>query len=201
MARSSIDLCNAALSLIGANAISSLSGSTREAEACSKAYELTVGAALTMPGGAPFRWSFASRQESLAALTDAPEARWSKAWQLPTACLAVHALTVADAPIAFALYGDNVACTDEWDTVVCDHTYRPDENLWPAFFADAFVYELAAVLAMALNENRDLSAQMAKMARWAGARNADSQQRTAPRLRATRLIAGRFGGRFGAWAN
>lgn len=196
MARTSIDLCNAALSLIGANQISSLSDNTREAEACSKAYELTVGASLTVPGGSPMRWSFATRQESLAALADVPVARWAKAWALPDGSLMVHAITSGDAPIVFDIMGDGTVLTDEHDAVVCDHTYRPAEALWPAPFANAFVYELAAVLAMALNENRDLAKTMAGMAAWPGARNADSQQHTAHRLRATRLTSGRFGGRF-----
>lgn len=200
MARTSIDLCNAALSKIGANAISSLTDVTREAEACAAEYELAVGAALTTPGGAPFRWSFASRQVSLAALSDTPAARWAKAWQLPDGCLAVHAITANDALIPFDLYGDGKVFTDDHDAVVCDHTYRVEEALWPGFFADCFASDLATRLALILNENAGLAQTIGKTIGWAGARAADSQQRTAQRLRATRLIAGRFGGRYGRWA-
>jgi hypothetical protein len=60
------------------------------------------------------------------------------------------------------------------------------------------VQDLASRLAMGLNENTDLAKNLAAGVDWRGVRTADSQARTSPRLRATRLTGARFGGR-GCW--
>lgn len=192
MARSNIDVCNAALTLIGANAIAAFDDGSVEGVACGQLYENCVGAALLTPGGSPMRWSFATRQERLAPLTDAPAGRWTKAWQMPSLALKVHAVTENDNPISFAIYADKIF-TNHHDDLVCDHSFRVSESMWPADFADAVSREMAARLALALNENADLAAEIRKGLFWSGVRTADSQQRTSRRLRTTRLRAARFG--------
>ena len=192
MARTPLDVCNAALTLIGANAIAAFDDGSTEGVAAGQLYENCVGFALLTPGGSPMRWSFATRQERLAALTDTPAGRWTKAWQMPALQLKIHAVTENDAPIAFAIYGDKIFTNDHTD-LICDHTFRVHESLWPADFADAVSREMAARLALALNENADLAAEIRKGLFWSGVRTADSQQRTSRRLRATRLRSARFG--------
>lgn len=192
MARTPLDVCNAALALIGANPIATFDDGSVEGVACGQLYENCVGFSLLTPGGSPMRWSFATRQERLAPLADTPEGRWSKAWAMPSSNLKIHAVTENDTPIAFAIYGDKIF-TDQHDDLICDHAFRTHESLWPADFADAVSREMAARLALALNENADLAAEIRKGLFWSGVRTADSQQRTSRRLRATRLRSARFG--------
>lgn len=192
MARTKIDVANAALALIGADAISTFDDGSAEGVAVGLLYENCVGAALLTPGGQPMRWSWATRQEVLARLGDTPTGRWDVAWSLPATCLKVHAVTENDRPITFAIYGNKVF-TDEHSSLVCDHSFRVDESLWPADFADAVSRDLAMRLAMALNENADLAAEIRRGLSWAGVRTSDSQQHTSRRFRATRLRSARFG--------
>lgn len=185
-----IDVCNQALTLCGGARISSLEDGTAEAEQCAAHYETTVRAALTAPGGAPFRWSFASRQDTLARLAAVPAGRWAYAYQMPTESLAAHGATQNDSLIAYAIYGDKLF-TDAEGPIVLDHSFRAAETGWPPFFVEAIVAALARKLALALNRDGDLAKIVTPD--WQGARTADSQQRTALRIRATRLTAARFG--------
>jgi len=191
MAQTSIDICNQALALVGGEAISAFDDGSNEGAQCGKLYETVVRAALTNPGNTPFRWSFASRQEPLARLVATPDARWPAGWQTPVLCLQIHAVTDADTPVRFAIYGDKIF-TDEHTELVCDHTFRAEEAAWPAFFEAEVVTDLARKLAMALREDPELAAELRRSSNWAGARTADSQQRTSQRLRFTRLKLQRF---------
>jgi hypothetical protein len=184
-----IDVCNQALALCGADRIDSFDAGTAEAIQCSAHYETTVRACLTAPGGKPMRWSFATRQDTLAKVAGSPVGRWEHGYQLPTGCLQVHAVLDNDVPVAFAIYGDKVM-TDVDGALVIDHTFRAGTNLWAPFFTDALVAQLARKLALALNRDAELARIVSPD--WQGARTADSQQRTARRIRATRLIGARF---------
>lgn len=192
MPRTKFDVCNAALAMVGANAVAAFDDGSTEGVVCGQLYENLVGKALLTPGGSPMRWSFASRQERLAPLLATPEGRWAKAWQTPALCLKIHAITENGHNVPFALYGDKIF-TDQHTDLICDHSFRPDESLWPPDFADAVSHEMAHRLAMALNENADLAAELRRTMNWDGVRTADSQQRTSRRLRATRLRSARFG--------
>lgn len=192
MARTKIDIANAALTLVGADAIAAFDDGSTEGATVGLLYENCVGAALLTPGGSPMRWSWATRQERLAPLTDTPEGRWSMAWQFPALALKLHAVTENDAPIRYAVYGNKIF-TDDHTDLICDHTFRVDESLWPADFADAVSRDLAMRLAMALNENADLATEIRRGLSWAGVRTSDSQQRTSRRLRSSRLTSARFG--------
>lgn len=192
MARTKIDVANAALTLIGANAIATFDDGSTEGVAVGLLYENCVGSALLTPGGQPMRWSWATRQEALARLGDTPVGRWAVAWSLPATCLKVHAVTENDQPIPFAIYGNKVF-TDEHTALICDHTFRVDESLWPMDFADALSRDLAWRLALALNENADLASEIRRGLSWGGVRTSDSQQHTSRRFRARRLTSARFG--------
>lgn len=189
MLLSDIDVCNQALTLCGAALITTLDDDSAEAIQCRQHYETTVRAALTAPGGAPFRWSFATRQEQLARLVDTPAARYAYAYQLPPESLVQHGAVQHGIPIAYAIYGDKLF-TDAEGPVVLDHTFRPEASAWPPFFLEAVAAALARKLALALNRDKELADLVAPD--WQGARTADSQQRTAMRIRATRLTGARF---------
>jgi len=195
MPRTAIDICNRALNLVGADRISSLTDESDEAITCATHYEDTLRAALTMPGGKPFRWSFAKTQRELSRLASAPIARFACAWQIDPALLEIHAILVNDVPIEFDRLNDKVFC-DADAGVVAEGTYQPEEPSLSAAFVEALALELASKFAMAMKENEGQSEYFARLARdaWAGARSADSQARSSRRLRANRLRSARFGG-------
>lgn len=194
MARSDIDICNRALARVGADDIASLADESAEARACAREYEETLLAALTAPGGKPFRWSFATTQKALSRLTATPVARYAYAWQVEPNTLVIHAILVNSVPIEFTRLDDNIFCDADAD-VIAEYTFRAAESGLPAYFVEALTTDLAAKLAVGLNRDmqlaRDLKAEA--LEDWAGARSADSQARTSRRVHANRLKRRRFG--------
>lgn len=195
MARSDIDICNRALVRVGSDvAIASLADNSAEATACAREYPETLAAALTMPGGQPFRWSFASAQKALTRLADAPLSRYAHAWQIEADVLMLHAILVNDVPIAFARLDDKVFCDADAD-VIAEYTFTPTPPAFIPPFVEALTTDLAAKLAVGLVRDLELAEALRREAerQWAGARAADSQARTSRRVRANRLRAARFG--------
>lgn len=195
MPRTAIDICNRALARVGADDITSLTGSGAEARACNREYEETLLAALTAPGGRPFRWGFAKAQAALSRAADTPVGRWSYAWQVPPDALMLDAVLVGGYPIAFDRLDDLIFCEAESD-VVAEYAFRPEPDALPSYFVEALTTELAAKLALGLNRDDKLAATLERsaMGLWAAARSAEGQARTTRRIRAGRLLAGRFGG-------
>lgn len=198
MNRSKIDVANEALILVGADRIATFDDGSAEGVAIAGCYETEVGAALTAPGGSPYRWTFATRQEALTLLATAPTARWERAFQVPPDCLQIHAITSHDMVVPFAIHQDRIL-TDADAPLVADYTFRADESAWPPAFTQCMVFAIASKLALIISENAELSMAMARQVSWAGARTGDSQSQTAPVMRATRLTGARHGGRGRRW--
>ena len=78
---SKIDICNLALSHVGAYRIESLTESTKEARECNKFYDISLNTALE-----DHNWSFARKRLNLALLTDTYTG-WDYAYQYPTDCI------------------------------------------------------------------------------------------------------------------
>ncbi len=180
-----IDICNRGLIFIGAEPITSFDDGTTEARVAANIYEDVVQTSLTNA-----RWRFATNQESLNRLTDAPTARFDLAYQQPNDTLIIHAITVNDNPIEYQIYGDMIyADTTTTDTVVADYTFRQQEQFFPSYFVMAVAYGLAQVFATSIARDGSLTQTMATLADAAmrKARSVDSQQQTS-----RKLITGRF---------
>jgi len=180
-----IDICNRGLIFIGAEPITSFDDGTTEARVAANIYEDVVQTSLTNA-----RWRFATNQEALNRLTDAPTARFDLAYQQPNDTLIVHAITVNDNPIEYQIYGDMIyADTTTTDTVVADYTFRQTEEFFPSYFVMAVAYGLAQVFATSIARDGSLTQTMATLADRAmlKARSVDSQQQTT-----RKLITGRF---------
>jgi len=180
-----IDICNRGLIFIGAEPITSFDDGTTEARVAANIYEDVVQTSLTNA-----RWRFATNQEALNRLTDAPTARFDLAYQQPNDTLIVHAITVNDNPIEYQIYGDMIyADTTTTDTVVADYTFRQEEQFFPSYFVMAVAYGLAQVFATSIARDGSLTQTMATLADAAmrKARSVDSQQQTS-----RKLITGRF---------
>ena len=179
-ANSSVDIAARALTLIGANLISSFDDTSTEATVANNMYEDVARASLCMA-----RWRFATNQQVLNLLSDAPTGRFDQAYQLPASLLMLHALTVNDLVVDYTVYGDKAyADTNEADQVVADFTFRAEENTWPSYFTLAVEYQLASIFAAAIARDDGLMRMMDDKARlfMSQARTLDSQQQTTRKL-------------------
>ena len=179
-ANSAVDISARALTLIGANPISSFSETSTEAQIANNMYEDVAQASLCQT-----RWRFATSQAVLNQLSNVPTGRFDVAHQLPTDTLMVHAITVSDNLIQYSIYGDKVFSNSSTsDQLVADFTFRAQETEWPSYFTLAVEYQLAAIFATSIARDDGLANAMEQKAErlMAKARTLDSQQQTTRKL-------------------
>lgn len=150
-----IDLCSNALLLIGENTISSFTEDTPAALVAANLYELTYESLLTL-----HPWRFASNKSQLARLTAAPTNQWKYAYQLPADFLVAQHVDIGNQN--YQIYGDKLF-TDE-TTIILDYTFKPDESLLPAYFAELLEMRLASVFAVPITESATKSEHYAALA-------------------------------------
>jgi hypothetical protein len=180
VANSAIDIAARALTLIGANPITSFDDVSTEALIANNMYEDMAQAALVNT-----RWRFATNQAQLNLLSDTPTGRFDRAYQLPSDLLMLHAVTVNDNIIEYSIYGDKIFTnTSASDVVIADYTFRANEIDWPSYFTLAVEYQLASVFASSIARDDGLTKLMDDKAEFlmAKARNLDGQQQTTRRL-------------------
>lgn len=188
-ANTPIKVCSRALILIGEEGISSFTDGTAQSDVADAMYEDIARTALTNS-----RWRFATQQAQLNRLATAPTGRFNAAYQLPADLLMLSAVTVGDHPIKYDTYGDKVFCdADEQDVLIADYIYRADEADWPPFFTVAVEYAMAAVFAVSIARDSQMSQMMEQKAQFhmIQARRLDSQQQTNRKLNTSRFIAQR----------
>ena len=188
-ANTPIKICSRASLLIGGDAIQSFEDGSAEASVSAAMYEDIARAALTNT-----RWRFASDQAVLNRLANAPTGRWDAAYQLPSECIMVSAVTIDEAQIRFDTYGRKVFCDAvETDEVVADYIFRADESDWPPYFTVAVEYLMAGVLAISVARDNSLAQMMEAKAEYyiRLARARDSQSQTTRKLNTSRFIAER----------
>lgn len=186
VANSAIDICSRALILIGAEPITSFEDNTTEALVAVNMYEDVAQASLC-----DTRWRFATEQAQLARLSEEPTGRFDAAYQLPSGTLMLNAVTIADQPVNYTIYGDKVFCdASENEEVIADFIFRAEEINWPSYFTLAVEYSLAAIFASSIARNESLTSIMEqkKSILMAKARNLDSQQNTTRKLTTSRFI-------------
>lgn len=98
---SSVDICNRALQLVGAGAITSLTDGTHEAAECGRCYDIVRQAELRSNS-----WNFSIKRAVLAPLTGVPLFDYSYAFELPTDCLRV--LLVNDPYLDWSVEGRTI---------------------------------------------------------------------------------------------
>ena len=189
VANTPIKICSRASLLIGGDAIQSFSDGSAEATVANAMYEDMAQAALTNT-----RWRFATDQAVLNRLANAPTGRYDAAYQLPSECIMLHAVTVGDHPIKYDTYGSKVfADAAPQDVLIADYTFRADESTWPPYFVVAVEYVIAGVLATSVARDQTLANMMEAKANvlMAQARRLDSQSQTNRKLNTSRFIAQR----------
>ncbi len=185
MADSKFDICNKALVLVGANTISSFTQNTTESNVAGQLYESTLENLLTR-----CRWRFASKQAQLSKNTTNPDARYDSSYALPSDAHIIHTVTVGDDIIKYDRYGQNLFTnTTSSDTVIADYTFQPSESIFPPYFKQTLVFELASLFAGAIARNDQLSELYHKrsIAQLAIAKATDGQAQTTRRLNVDRF--------------
>jgi hypothetical protein len=189
MADTKFDICSRALTMIGGQRIASFDDDLAEAEVARDHYEDVVLTALTVPGGKPYRWRFASDLRSLPApVSGEPTDKWDHAYNLPNDMLELVGVTVEGSPIRYARYGNKVLC-DEPDGIVVEILFRPDESRFPPSFRAGVTHDLASRFALALAQDPVEASRLGQKAAeyYGAARTLDSQQQPPRRIRPGRL--------------
>ncbi|MCU0888975.1 MAG: hypothetical protein MUC64_13365 [Rubritepida sp.] len=188
MALTALELCSRALLRLGAQTIASFDEGTAEAEVAAGLYEGTRDALLSA-----HPWSFATGQAVLPRLAGQPAADFRHAFQLPPAFL--RALSAGASSmgrgLTYRLLEDRLHCDAEQVTLT--YIFRPNESVFPAFFAAALVARLSAEFCIPLTESPTRAQLLFNQAEQElrGARRADSQQATARAIEGFPLIQAR----------
>ena len=151
----SIDLASNALLLIGEETISSFTDDSTAALVAANLYEPTYESLLTL-----HPWRFASSKATLSRLTATPVNEWAYAYQLPADFLVAQ--HIDDANEKYQIYGSKLYSDNT--SVVLDYTYKPDESLLPAYFAELLEYRLASVFAIPITESASKGEYYASLA-------------------------------------
>jgi hypothetical protein len=189
VADSALQIANNALYLIGAEVIEAFTDSTPQANVANAVYEDTVISSLST-----HRWRFASKQRDLVRMSVEPEGRWDASYKLPADMVIAQTITVRDNPIEYDIYGDRAYCNAATtDTLVLDYVSRADESAWPSMFKQGVQFSLAAIFAMTLARDGNMSQLMDQRAQLAfmKARQIDSQQQTSRKLHTQRFLVQR----------
>lgn len=187
-----VEICQQALIMIGAQPINSFADQSTESTACNALYEDTVRDEL-----ARYPWRFATGQEQLSRLTDAPSAVWDAAYTLPGTCLRPDTVYVNSRPVDFDRYQNKIFCNATTsDAVYLEGVYRVPEATWPPYFTMLMVLRLASALAHSIAGQVETADYLDRRAvrHAAAARAQDAQSRTTQRLELGRLTDGRFRG-------
>ncbi|MEZ5823458.1 MAG: hypothetical protein R3C97_01555 [Geminicoccaceae bacterium] len=170
-----IDICSMALLKLGASSIESFDDGSAEAELSKKLYGMTRDALLVS-----HPWDFTLREVELDQDTDAPEAGFAFAFQLPPDLL--RSLSAGNPGhgrgLIFRISGARLLCDAE--RVSLTYQRRVDPGLFPPHFVQALVSRLAAELCIPITEStsRAQALQSLAQAELRHARLIDSQQST-----------------------
>lgn len=181
---SPIDICNRALSMIGARStISALNENSAQAQMCNLHYDNTRTSVLRV-----HNWSFARRQatlgliaaakgtpENLAGTGPIPLVPWLYEYAYPTDCLRVRSIYQPDSAasaIPFIISSDRdaggndikVILTNQSQAILIYTADIPNPDLWDNEFADAMVASLGADLAIPLTGDKTIAEMCIKVA-------------------------------------
>lgn len=185
---SEVQICNQALSLVGAQAITSLDDDTNEARLCRINYESVRDAVLT-----EHDWTFATRWETFPAENNPPPGEFANSFVIPTDVLAI--LFVGqdyDHPEQYRVEDGRIR-TDAMECK-CQVLYQvADTSKFSALFTQAFVARLASELAIPITNSRTLMENMYAMygQKMSLAASRDGQQGSGRRVRSKWLTRAR----------
>jgi len=151
---STVDICNQALTKLGASRITSLLDDTKQARSLNAIFETKRDAEL-----AAHPWTFAITRAQIPASSTAPAFGWAKAYPLPAGYLALvevgedYVFYQSDAGPLFQIEGGSIL-TDEASPLRIRYTQRiTNSGLLPALFVEALACRLAAEVAEDLTQS------------------------------------------------
>tara|TARA_Y100000114_G_scaffold40816_1_gene36354 strand:+ start:117 stop:725 length:609 start_codon:yes stop_codon:yes gene_type:complete len=198
MAVTKIDIASRALIMIGSNPISSFTDDTTEALVTNNIYEEIIESTLCRA-----RWRFATEQQQLSLLANAPTGRYEYAYQIPASpqCLQIISITENDINIQYARYGDKIFVDGHGSQskLIMDYIFRQDESEFPPYFRLAVEYKLASVFAGAIARDSAMVREFDNLAerQILIARNTESAETTTKKLATDRFINERRSSRSG----
>jgi len=144
-----LDICNIAISRIGQTQITSLSEDDKKARLCNVFFDHVRDALLQDQW-----WSFATKRQTLALLTETPDSGFDYYYQIPTDCIEPRYLV--DETILYEIEGDKVA-TDSTDDIELVYTFREtDTTKFSSQFRDLLSYKLALELVLPITKDMDM---------------------------------------------
>jgi hypothetical protein len=152
-----VQVANLALNILRNDEISSFSDGTKQANIINSFYELAVRNALELH---EWRFAMGEQQASLLASTTVPQ--WEYSYQLPSDMLdlkAVYTSNIAGDRIPYqnyAMFENNVLCTDTGNGIWVYYKKRVFESRWPTHFVTFFMYYLATMIAPMLGSQLEL---------------------------------------------
>lgn len=153
MATSNVQVCNYALTLLGANNITALDESSEEARKCSALFDLVRDKVLVA-----HPWNFAIARVNLGLLADAPESDYDYKFQLPNGCLRVLSTNLPEGD-SYKIEGRELLC-DASSIIIKYIDQLTDVSKWSPQFVTAIGSALAAALAYPLTGSRTIEADM-----------------------------------------
>lgn len=150
---SKVQICNMALSRLGATTISSLTDNTPEAKLCNTIFDTL--AKRTMVQGS---WATTIKRVALAQTSNTPAFGYSYEYQLPVDPLCLKVLNInEDSPVTpYSIEGDKLLIDDS--TVKIRYIgYLTDPEDYGPLLTEAIEINLAAYLAMPITGDKNLS--------------------------------------------
>jgi len=149
---SEVEICNEALTAIGANTILSLSDNIKTARLCSLKYANKRDYLLRR-----YIWNFATKRAVLSSDVDTPDFEFSKQFTLPSDCVQFRELYPNN--IAYSIEGRKILC--EESVLYMKYTAQvTDTNEMDTTFREALSALLARELAIPLADSVNLYSQM-----------------------------------------
>lgn len=175
-----VQICNLALSQVGAERITSLSDQTKEGRLCNDIYEICRDFVLVS-----HPWNFATKRVALGLTAGVPVFGLSKEFQLPNDCLRVVETEYDEFEgFEYKIESGKLYC-DESSIKIEYIQQVADTSKFSAAFVDALSYHLASKLAYPLVQSNELRNDMEKFYRSAlsAARLYDAQEGSPRQLR------------------
>lgn len=163
-----VQICNQALTKLGAQRITDLLDDTRNARVMNAIYETKRDAELSA-----HPWTFAIKRAQIPALSTAPAFQWTKSYPLPSDCLRLvqvgedYTFYDSDGGELFQVEGNSIL-TDEESPLDVRYVYRvTSTGLFSPLFIEALACRLAAEACEEVTQNaskRELAWQEYKQA-------------------------------------
>ena len=151
-----VDICNSALNLLGASAISALTDDSKNARLCNQRYEPVRDRVFRSHA-----WNCLHKRVQLAQNTTAPVVEYSYAYSLPSDCLRVLKIHngTTDSIVSemdYKIEGRNIV-TNEGTVYLIYIAKITDPNLYDTYLQESISHQLAADLCYAITNNATLA--------------------------------------------